>query len=347
MGKDFKIVFLIIDYVPHQVNSISSFIELYDANILSFNVGRFIKKVPLFKNFTNFYYKDLKKEDILEKIIIFQPDIVVTAGWMIPEYNWICKHLKKRSAIPIVAMSDTPWYGTWKQKINTAIAPFHIKKAFTHLWVAGIRQYDYARKLGFTNQKILFNSLSANINNFYKVSIVEKRKDYPRNFLFIGTFLPVKGLENLIAAWSSIEDKKGWSFTVVGEGLLREKLLTADFIVKNFMSQEELVLQLQTAGCFVLPSLKETWAIVIHEAAAAGLPILCTETCGAASHFVISNYNGYHIKDNSVMDLKMKLEKIINMDNTELIKFSERSRGLSNVISPEIHVASLMQLLNA
>lgn len=343
-----KAVYLVIDYVPHQVLSIKTLIGMSGAQVLAFHVGRFHKEVPdLGERFLTIQYNSLPKEAILEEIRNFRPDIIVTAGWMIPEYNSICKAIKKESKVPIVAMSDTPWYGTYRQKINSLISPFHLKKAFTHLWVAGSRQYDYARKLGFSNQQIIFNSLSADVDIFKRVSIEKKKIDYPKNFLYIGRFDEVKGLRNLIKAWNAIENKNGWTFTLVGKGNLKTELqLNGEFLVKDYMSQERLLIEMQNSGCFVLASIKEPWAIVLHEAAAAGLPIVCTETCGASPHLVVNNYNGFTVENNSVPALKHNLAKIINSGTNKLIAFSHNSKKISYSINPELHVASLIQLLD-
>lgn len=342
-----KICFLIGDFVPHQILSIKTLTEKYNAEVLVFYVGRYVTETPKgLKNTSIFQYKSMSKTEILGKIKSYNPHIVITAGWMIPEYNWICKRLRKSFDFPIVAMSDTPWYGTIKQIINVGLSPLHLKKAFTHLWVAGIRQYDYARKLGFSNEQIIFNSLSADNFIFNQVDIEIKKTIYPKNFIYIGRYTEIKGLRNLAEAWSSIDDKKGWTFTLVGAGEMYKELQEYDnFIIKNYMNQDLLLQEMQNAGCFVLPSLKEPWALVIHEAAIAGLPIICTETCGAAAHFVINGYNGYRINDNDIMDLKAKMELIINRTQEELVEFSNCSRKLSQFITPEIQTASIMQLL--
>lgn len=344
-----RVVFLVIDYVPHQVLSIKSLIDTAGAEVRAFHVCHFSTHVPTdLPNFVTTHFQAVPREEMLQQIRDFEPDILVTAGWAVPVYNWICKQLIKSHNIPIVAVSDTPWYGTIKQRINAFISPFHVKTMFTHIWVAGIRQYDYARKLGFSNQQIIFNSLSAENYIFNQVNIEVKKFNYPKNFVYVGRLINIKGLRNLAIAWSSISDKKGWTFTLIGNGEMKEELIMdGNFIVKDYLPQDLLVDEMQNSGCFVLPSLKEPWAIVLHEAAAAGLPIICTETCGAAPHFVINNYNGYRVCDNSVMDLQIKLERIINMSDDDLVDFCNRSRELSIAINPQIQTASLLQLLDA
>lgn len=343
-----KAVFLIANYVPHQLTSINTLVEEYKVNVLSYSISEKFKYVPDKKeNFQPILFKDQPKKQVYQDILKFNPSILVVAGWMIKDYVWIAKKIKKNTKIKVVAMSDTPWYGTLKQKINTWISPLHLKKAFDYLWVAGYRQYDYARKLGFFNEQIIFYSLCGDTETFNKVQLEPKKESYPKNFIYIGRFEKIKGLHNLIKAWGSIEDKKGWTFTLIGAGTMKEELQkSGNFIVKDYMTQDKLVNELQNAGCFVLPSLLETWALVIHEAAIAGLPIICTETCGAAPHFVINNYNGFKIKNNDVNDLQQKLTQIINVTDNQLCLMSENSRKISHSICPEYQLANLLQLIN-
>lgn len=341
-----KSVFLIIDYVPHQIVSIKTLIEKYNCNVLAFHVGKLQNNLPHnLQNFSTKQYQSLSKEEILNEIKLYEPEIVVTAGWMISEYNWVCKQLRKKTKIPVVAMSDTPWYGTWRQKINALISPFHVKKAFTHLWVSGIRQYDYARKLGFSNNQIIFNSLSADNKLFHHVDIERKKTNYPKNFLYVGRFAPEKGLNILLEAWEKIEDKQGWTLTLIGDGPLKNEFIhREDIKIKDYMAHDELLMEMQNAGCFVLPSLHESWALVIHEAACAGLPIICTEVCGAAPHFVIDKFNGFQVNKGDSQDLANKIVLLMNHTDKELIEMSTKSRVLSNRISPDITVASLLAI---
>lgn len=80
-------------------------------------------------------------------------------------------------------------------------------------------------------------------------------------------------------------------------------------------------------------------------AAAAGMPIVCTEVCGAAPHFVIDGYNGYKVQSKNSLSLKVAMEKIITLTRQELISFSKRSKDLSNCISSEKGVATLISIL--
>lgn len=342
-----KAVFFVIDYVPHQITTIKQLALRHNVEILAYHVGLLTQHLPQrIENFESIDYKRGTSEEMLRQILSFGPDFILVAGWMIPKYTALAKKLKKKLKIPIVSYSDTQWHGHLTQRINAAISSFHLQKAFTHLWVTGVYQYEYARHLGFKKQNIIFNAHSADIELFQNVSISKKKKEYPKNFLYIGRFVAVKGLDKLLAAWDSIIDKRGWTLTLIGDGILKDMLKgNTSIIVKDFMSQSELIVEIENSGCFVLPSVREPWAVVIHEAAAAGLPIICTDVCGAAPHFVIDGHNGFKVTSLNHLGLKNAMESIMDATVDQLVEYSLNSRNLSNKITPIITGDSLMQVV--
>lgn len=68
------------------------------------------------------------------------------------------------------------------------------------------------------------------------------------------------------------------------------------------------------AGCFVLPSVFEPWGVVVHEAAASGLPIVCTVACGASLDLVGDGYNGFVIPPGCSRALTDALVTMATMD---------------------------------
>lgn len=344
--KKYKLCFLVSEYVPHQVTSIKALLSLYNIEILAFSYDRIRQRVPIIDDFDDYDASKVSEFEMFERIVAFNPVAIIASGWMYKKYTSVCKRIKRKSDILTVAYSDTPWYGRITQRINCLISPLYVKAIFDYIWVAGLRQYEYARRLGFNEQKIIFNSLTADTHLLNSISINMKKTEYPKNFIFIGRFVDVKGLNYLIDAWSEIEDKKGWTLTLIGNGDLKEEIINTPFLViKDYMDQSELLQELQNSGCFILPSIYEPWALVLHEAAAAGLPIICTEICGAAPHFIYDYFNGFCVEPSSSKALKKAMVRIINTPDSVLCAMSENSRTLSNSITPEITAASLMQII--
>lgn len=342
-----KIVFLVINYMPHQLVAIKSLINYYNAEVHAFNYEDDNTIPNDIKGLITYRLKDFNEKELLNKISEINPAMLVSAGWFVKEYVRASKKISKHLKIPTVVYSDTQWRGTLRQRINSIVSPFHLKKAFTHIWVAGIYQFEYARKIGFKKNEIIFNALSCDIELFNKVDIENKKNNYPKTFLFIGRFIKIKGIEYLIEAWGKIADKKGWTLTLIGDGPLKQNYSNnQDIVIKDFMKQTDLILEMQNSGCLILPSLFEQWSLVLHEAAAAGLPIIATDVCGAASHFVLNGFNGYRIKAGDVKCLKGAIENVLNLGNDELIKLSLNSRKLAQSIAPELGAANLMSILN-
>lgn len=343
-----KIVFLVINYMPHQLVAINTVLQHYKTEIHAFSY-KDPQTIPgNIKNLHTYELKNFSRKAFLSSLIEINPEMIVVAGWAVADFVWAATQIRKKLKIPVVSYSDTQWRGTWRQQVNCLISPLHLKKAFTHLWVAGIYQYEYARKLGFMKNQIIYNSLSCDLELFMKVSVEHKKENYPKSFLFIGRFVPVKGLDLLMEAWEQISDKKGWTLTLVGDGPLKLKAQCQNkehVIVKDFMPQTELIKEIERAGCFILPSVFEPWALVIHEAASSGLPIIATNVCGACPHFVINGYNGFQVQAN-VESLKNSLERIIAMEPIQLYQFSNNSRKLAANITPELGAAQLMSVLN-
>lgn len=291
------------------------------------------------------YYKrsELKKEDFIKLANKINPNIVYVPNWYDKGYLNVCRYLKRKK-IPVVAGLDNQWTGSLKQWFGCGLMRIYLKKYYSHIWVAGPYQYEFARRLGFNKTKILFNFYSADVEGFINL---EKPTLVPHKFLFVGRLEPVKGIDILLKAWDSINEKKDWSLTLIGSGSLKSKILQRTNIeVKDFMQPELLLKEISAYGCFVLPSIYEPWGVVIHEFVAAGMPIIVSKTCGAAPVFVIPNHNGFLFETGDVYDLRKKLEKIINMSDNDLLNFRENSINRGKIITPQISAASFMAALN-
>jgi glycosyltransferase involved in cell wall biosynthesis len=221
------------------------------------------------------------------------------------------------------------------------------------MMVSGYYQYEYARLLGFQRSNILYPLYAANISLFnskYKEFLPIKKLTYPRNILFVGRFEKEKNIPLLIESFQSIKDKKGWQLTLIGNGSLNSKIVDQskndpNIIIKDFMQPEKLVEEIKNAGVFCLPSDYEPWGVVIQEFAAAGLPLITSNVCGASSIFLKESYNGYIFNKKDIKGLKDALLRILDKRDHELLLFSERSHRLAQIINPEMYAANFIQFL--
>lgn len=302
---------------------------------------------PEIKNVKYFPISTYSKEELIKYLLDKKPIVLVVAGWSCSIYKQVSKVILHRNICPVVCAIDTQYLKRLKQIAGIIASKFFIRNTFSHIWIPGPRQYEFARLLGYSRDRIIFNSLSGNTDIFKKASIEHKKENYPKRILYVGRFSKEKGIELLIDAWNACLDRKGWILTFVGNGPMEKKLRNnVDVEVYPFMDQTALTNLAEQSGCFILPSTYEPWALVLHEFAAAGLPIICTDTCGASDTFVINRYNGFIIKSNCVESIKDQISRIVRMPINEMISFSYRSRLLSERISPQISAMSLLGILN-
>ena len=170
---------------------------------------------------------------------------------------------------------------------------------------------------------------------------------YPHQFIFVGRLERVKSIDVLVKVWSRLGRKrKDWELVVIGSGSLEKELLGLK-AVKHFQFQqpEQLSRHLEMAGCFVLPSRKEPWGVVIHEHAAAGLPLICSDACGAAETFLISSMNGYSYPADDHLALENRMLRIINSPDYKLIEMSKSSHQIGQRIAASTSAANLLSIL--
>lgn len=344
-----KILYLYAELMGYQIPVLKEYVNEYDAevHVVHWDHKKLTPYAPPTIAGINYYNRsDYNYKKLKNLVLEINPDIVYVSGWMDKDYLSICK-LLKRSGIPIVAGCDTQWKGTIKQVLGSVYFRLFLKKKFNFIWVAGPYQYEYARMLGFRKNEIIFNCLTADVDLFNNDSINNSGKTKcSRKFLFLGRFEKVKGIDLLLSAWSDIADKKGWTLTFIGSGSYNEKLENReDLKVKNFMQPEDLAVEVRKYSYLILPSITEPWALVIQEMMAAGLPVLASDTCGAAPVFIIPNYNGKIFKTNSLESLINSINEIINLNDKNLQIMSKNAQERSNLITPTIVAASFISVL--
>lgn len=172
----------------------------------------------------------------------------------------------------------------------------------------------------------------------------EKFKLIPRTelelkpkILYVGNCIPRKGAIYLIEAFSQIE-RGGFTLHIVGspkknpryfkklKSLVDQLQLRKDVVFHDGVDQEEIKHLYSSSDIFVLPSLKETFGIVLLEAMYYGLPIITTNI-SAIPELVTDGENGLLIPVANSQALAAALSKLI--ENPDLRRqMGERGRQL-------------------
>ena len=119
-------------------------------------------------------------------ILDINPNLTVVSGWVDLCYLRMSRMLISNKKDVIVGFDDQ-WHGTLKQRVAQVLGKLKFFKIFFSVaWVSGLYQYEYARKLGFKKQQIIYDLYSANVdlfNDYYLKNLKFKQKKYPNIFI--------------------------------------------------------------------------------------------------------------------------------------------------------------------
>lgn len=265
-----------------------------------------------------------------ERVNKFGPDVVLMSSWAYRHFMRLSKNLKKRGAY-VVSTMDNQYRGTLKQRIGIGISPFFLKPSIDTFLVTGDRQAHYAKKLGY--QEVMYGYGAAEVDRFAATKPFSKR---PHSFLFAGRLIDVKNITGLLEGYSFYREKCSapWDLKIAGTGPLENSCREmAGVQMLGFVQPSDMPAVFETVRCFILPSTFEPWGIVIHEAAASGLPIIATFPCGAVSRFVYEGVNGFIIPPYA-KNIGEAMLRITRKADDELEMMSRHSETLAGLWTP-------------
>lgn len=150
--------------------------------------------------------------------------------------------------------------------------------------------------------------------------------------LSVGRLVPLKGFEYLIKSALTLPNR--FQIHIIGDGKsnykqqLQELINSLNLQNRIFLlgakSQDELKIIYQKANCFVLPSLQESYGIVLLEAMASRLPIVCTKLSPSGSDWINQDgKTGYVISPKDPQAIAQAILQI----QAEYEKLSENSKN--------------------
>lgn len=342
-----KILYMCAELMGYNIPVLEELVLKHHAKILLIHWDHkklTIYKAPYIEGVTYYKRSQLTSTTILELAKSFKPNIAYVPNWYDKGYLKTCRYLKTNK-VPVVSGLDNQWHGTLKQRLGVVFMKIYFKKYFSHMWVAGPYQFEFAKRLGFKNKDIIFNLYSADVQKFYlptKDCIIK-----PLNFLFVGRLEEVKGIRDLLLAWDSFPFKSECSLTIIGDGSLEPLVKKNNSVIHHhFLQPADLIEKIKGCDCFILPSLFEPYGVVIHEFVCARMAIIASDKCGAAPMFVIPGHNGYIFKSGNFKSLLEKMVLVYNKTDKELLGMMNNSLSRSHVITPSISASSLVSAIN-
>ena len=275
----------------------------------------------------------------------FAPDVVYVSGWMDRAYLELARGFRA-AGIPVIGGTDAVWRASPRQRVLTTLGRRFLRRRFSHLWIPGAPQYDYARRLGFPADRILTGLYSADVELFRAAGERRRARPAPESptLVFVGRLIEHKQPRALYDAFhaEAASANVPWRLRIIGNGPLAHTLPPTDICeCTPFLQPEELAAAAGEASAFVLPSLHEPWGVVLHEFAAAGVPLLASSACGAASAFVQHLHNGFVFEAGNDAALRGALRWLFRLTPDELDCFGRRSLELASQCTPQSWAAGI------
>ncbi|HYJ72534.1 MAG TPA: glycosyltransferase family 4 protein, partial [Actinomycetota bacterium] len=264
------------------------------------------------------------------------PHALLVSSWHIGPYRRLAKRWRGRT-LRVLCM-DNQWWATPKQRLGVATSPFLVRSAFDAAFLPSERSADFARRLGFADDRIIRGIYSCDHPRFAAVAAARGGEPPARAFLYLGRLVTDKGIDTLAEGYRSYRAAAAdpWPLLVGGTGPFASHLAgSAGVDMLGFVQPDDLPGLLARAGCLVLPSRFEPWGVVVHEAAAAGLPVVASSASGAASRLVVDGYNGVIVPPGSPQALARALARISGSSDPDRLAMTEASRSLALQLTPD------------
>ena len=219
-----------------------------------------------------------------------RPDVVLVSGWAHRCFSKLTYERTLADARFILAM-DTPWRGDLRQQIGRLLLSRHAQRMDAVL-VAGENARRYARRLGVPESKI-HRGLYAYDEKIFHEDVMRRRVhgtgQWPRRFLFVGRYAPEKSIDVLVAGYGEYRRRvrDPWPLDCCGIGELQRLLSSVSGVTDlGFVQPSQQADVFADSGALVLPSRYEPWGVVVAEAMATAMPVICTTACGVAAELM-------------------------------------------------------------
>ena len=255
---------------------------------------------------------------------------------------------KRRRSVLMTESTEADHQRIWWREL--------LKKSLIHSlfdWaIAGGKAHRrYLEKLGFPPERIArFYDIVD--NDFFRNRAQGERIRHRAHdcglpdhfFLFVGRLAEEKNVEGLLNAYLNYRRSGGTkSLVLVGGGPLEARLrqiasasdFSADIYFEGLKHSKELAPYYAFADCFVLPSTREPWGLVVNEAMAAELPVLVSKACGCAEDLLIEGGNGFSFDPADQQSLTNCLDAVGSLSAAELRAMGRHSWEIISQYSPE------------
>jgi glycosyltransferase involved in cell wall biosynthesis len=284
------------------------------------------------------------------------PQAVAITGYYYPAMRAAARWAQRRGRASIF-MGDSQWGDRRRIALREWAKGWWVRRHYDAAFAAGERTVEYLMRMGFPRERI-WTGYDVVDNQAFATGAAMARSQADslrdrlglpdRYFLFVGRFAPEKNVSRLLEAYAMYRQAAGrraWGLVLVGGGPLETELRARaqelrDVVFAGFQQVDAVPAYYGLASCLVLPSISETWGLVVNEAMAAGLPVLVSQRCGCVPELVQDGVNGYVFDPLDTEDLA-RLLGVMSSEIVDAGKMGEASRQIVALYTPETWAQTL------
>lgn len=209
-----------------------------------------------------------------------------------------------------------------------------ILSRFSIVLPSGKLQADVFYELKFKGKIIETKGVGLFNKQLYQSSSI-KRTVTDLKYLYVGRLITQKNIELLIRVFN----RSGKSLTIVGTGALDsvlKKMAHSNIKFIGFVPNNEIANIYLNHNVFLLPSLSETWGLVVEEAIYYGLPVLVSDAVGSQFDMVLNPNTGLvfsPFSDESFENSIVQIENNYDLYKLNCLNFDSIKRDKEQVES--------------
>lgn len=312
--------------------------------------------LDLLEGYDSEFIKNFKKEDspngfftlinfgVFSKVKNENFDLVISFGWSTLS-NLFVLFAARMFNVPFALRGEAPFMYEaskkgLKKKLRACFLGSMFKKASALFYIGTQNKKFYQQSFDLPDNKLFFTPYSINNNYFiqkaneYDIEKEKKKLGIGNEvvIVFSGKLIERKKPKILLQALKQL-DRDKYKLLFVGSGVQEEALkdiaekdnLNVDFL--GFINQAEIPKYYTLADIFILPSMHETWGLVVNEAMCCKTAIITSNLVGSSYDLIEEEKNGYVVEVDDADALAQKIQLLLD-DKDKLERFKEHSLTL-------------------
>lgn len=307
------------------------------------------RRIPIQKGL----YKEIKKT---------KPDVILSDGFF--QWTLMCViykmfHPKVKHVMCYEGWNHTERNAGWLNTLYRKFAGHFIDAICCN----GTLSKEYVKGLGYPEEQIYLGNMAADTSFFREESdrVTDEKKDSFRKqfglneivYVFSGRLVQLKGIAELLAAWGAFSEGKEneVSLLLVGDGPQRNELekycqdnSLSNVVFAGRVDYNKLPLYYGSSSAFIIPTLQDNWSLVVPEAMACGLPILCSVYNGCWPELVHQE-NGWTFDPLNKQNMIDVLDESFK-NKPHFKEVGDNSRRIVEEYTPEIIASTIFGACN-